>query len=913
MAGFPGHGYGSCEMCSTPFVKSDGTLSCSCMIGYDVRLGSILSDNVADFVNGPTVLFIRDCFKQGLEPFQRCSHCLVRLNRPVDEQAGRRISLHIEPSNMCNLYCEHCLCTSERNQANPPPRRHLDIDAYERMLLDLKERGILVGNIALVGFGEPLFHPRIGDLARMARRAFPDAHIYIDTNGNFGPKKALEIANCGLNKVNVAIDGVDQRSYEMYRRGGNFEKVIAFTRHLSAAVRESGSATRIVWKYILFRWADSDLQIMTARRMAEELGVEIQFHYTVGPDASLRSTTEIESLTDGEKPTLYLDNTLLEDTLSPPLHLRSIEAWSEEVSPPNPAISAPRPSDSFCYLAFIHLQITPSGTAKMCCIAGEEVMQDGKPMSVYSHTLDDIWNSDYMRQARKDMFDGRHIKACQRCYREEAALGESRRTMMNSGWSSKLGVTAAQVLESASQNGFVVDGHPSYYQLNMGNLCNLSCRMCNGDYSSRILADPVLSSWNPSCSLDLPQWKDGWLALGPRQCFGVEYDGFYPLDYDGVRAPIRWSDGNSEISMKLPKGLVLSNLKASICSPAGSIQTLRITLNGFEIFFGSVGDQAEELDVDISSYVNSDKLRLRFQSSTVGFADDDRPFGVGVQKIMVSAAANSGAELISLSRFEKPGGWWGQNPFVFGELMKNPHSLRRLILQGGEPLVNPATDEIMNQLVSFGVAQDIDLEIVSNFTILRDQTLDNLSRFKNIELEASVDGIGAVYEYIRFPGKWHKIEENLARAKLVPNIKLYFVVAVQAYNLLDVANILDYCDRQGIRCSAHFLVGPIYLNVLVLPQSVRQLAVERLKSCRDRAEHKWIKDMAAYLINFLEQKMPIQYCDQIANFMQYTNDLDVSRGQSLNKTLPELVEAFEITGYPWVADLRYARSGNASF
>ncbi|TAN53040.1 MAG: radical SAM/SPASM domain-containing protein, partial [Rhodospirillales bacterium] len=652
MIGFPGHGYGSCEMCSRLFVKADGTLTCSCMIGYSVSLGNIHSDNVGEFVRGPIISFIRESFSAGLEPFERCSQCLVRNQPPFDPADRNKIGLHIEPSNWCNLYCEACLCTEDRNSSKPAPRCHLDVDAYERMLADLKAERINVNMIALVGFGEPLFHPRIADLVRIGRMAFPDAYIYIDTNGNFGNKKALEIADCGLDMINVAIDGVDQRSYEAYRKGGNFEKVMTFTRHLADAVRQANSRTKVVWKYILFRWNDSDGHILTARQMAKQLGIDIQFHLTVGPNASHRRSDEIDALTGRPSTSFYLDRSFLDNDVVPPINLRNESAWTdEEVC--NPYFRLPSGKiDSFCFLAFLHLQITPSGTVKMCCIAEEEVQKNGRPMSVYSHKLDEIWNSEYMLEARKSMAEGRQVKACMRCYREEAALGESRRTSMNAAWSLKTKMSREEILEKAALRGFSLDGHPIFYQLNMGNLCNLACRMCNGDYSSRLAADTVLSAWNPAASLDIPKWQAGWLRLAPLPYVGVDVSGFYDFEFDGTKGAVRWSDGNGEISMAMPRSMMLDRLQARFCAPDGVELMLRVTFNGFEVFFGNVTDHPLDMDVDISFGNGSSKFRLCFISSTVGFADDDRDFGIGLLDLRVSCVKNSGSEALSLTRFD---------------------------------------------------------------------------------------------------------------------------------------------------------------------------------------------------------------------------------------------------------------------
>ncbi len=278
------------------FVKSNGTLSCSCMRYWDI-LADTRDIDAGEFFNGKLMQFIRECFAEGYEPFSFCEGCPSRLSAfdSVD-RIYNWIDLHIEPSNQCNLFCEACLCTYERSTANAPARLSLDYDLYEKTLREVHRAGLSLRNLALVGFGEPLFNSRTPDMARVARGLFPNAYIFVDTNGNFGKRRAEELADCGINEIRIALDGVDQTSYETYRQSGNFDRLLQFGRDLAQAIRNGNSQTRAVWKYILFNHNDSDEQILTAVRLAADTGIGITFDGTVGHNASLRTSAQLEAL-----------------------------------------------------------------------------------------------------------------------------------------------------------------------------------------------------------------------------------------------------------------------------------------------------------------------------------------------------------------------------------------------------------------------------------------------------------------------------------------------------------------------------------------------------------------------------------------------------------------------------------------
>lgn len=278
------------------FVKANGMLSCSCMRYWDI-LADTRDIDAGEFFNGKIMQFIRECFAEGYEPFPFCEGRPSRLSSfESTDRVYKYIDLHIEPSNQCNLFCEACLCTYERSTENTPARLSLDYGLYEKTLREVHRAGLSLRNLALVGFGEPLFNSRTPDMARLGRELFPGAHIFVDTNGNFGKRRAEELADCGINEVRLALDGVDQASYEPYRRNGEFDRALQFSRDLAKAIRDTNSTTRAIWKYILFNHNDSDEQILTAVRMAAEIGIPIIFDGTVGHNASLRTSAEIEAL-----------------------------------------------------------------------------------------------------------------------------------------------------------------------------------------------------------------------------------------------------------------------------------------------------------------------------------------------------------------------------------------------------------------------------------------------------------------------------------------------------------------------------------------------------------------------------------------------------------------------------------------
>jgi MoaA/NifB/PqqE/SkfB family radical SAM enzyme len=150
---------------------------------------------------------------------------------------------------------------------------------------------------------------------------------------------------------------------------------------------------------------------------------------------------------------------------------------------------------ALCILPWTHLAAFPEGNVRLCCVATDDVKQDGVPLSLQSDSLEDIWNSPYMRGVRRDMLAGKFVKDCANCYRQEKSLGESLRTINNQRWQAELGPLFDSLLDDSEGQGHTLPEPPIYYQLIPGNACNLKCRMCGPNFSSLIERDEVHSRW----------------------------------------------------------------------------------------------------------------------------------------------------------------------------------------------------------------------------------------------------------------------------------------------------------------------------------------------------------------------------------------------------------------------------------
>lgn len=139
-------------------------------------------------------------------------------------------------------------------------------------------------------------------------------------------------------------------------------------------------------------------------------------------------------------------------------------------------------SSTFCIYPWDHLATLTNGRIVPCCVA-----EDDGSMSLHQQSFKEAWNSQTMKNIRKKMLAGEKVKACSRCYDEEACGIVSHRVQSNTFYKNLLG-SFDSLIESTSSDGHY-SGPIKSVDLRLGNNCNLKCVMCRPWESSKWAAE----------------------------------------------------------------------------------------------------------------------------------------------------------------------------------------------------------------------------------------------------------------------------------------------------------------------------------------------------------------------------------------------------------------------------------------
>ena len=236
--------------------------------------------------------------------------------------------------------------------------------------------------------------------------------------------------------------------------------------------------------------------------------------------------------------------------------------------------------------------------------------------------------------------------------------------------------------------------------------------------------------------------------------------------------------------------------------------------------------------------------------------------------------------------------------YVLGTL---PH-VDRLKILGGEPTLDPQVQEVLDEAIRIG-RDDIYLDITTNLTNVTDYWLKSLSRFKDVQLQFSIDATGKTNEYIRTTSHWPQIEKNIRRylnfeIESNTNWMLSFHQTVSIYNIFDFWKLHEWVESLraedkfnrietefGYHC--YVLHSPAELDAKILPLEYRAEILNNFNQYRPNIKQTHEDTGIQSVITLLESNTRPEHADALFEYCKKrTKAVDKVRGHYIKKYIP---------------------------
>ena len=131
-----------------------------------------------------------------------------------------------------------------------------------------------------------------------------------------------------------------------------------------------------------------------------------------------------------------------------------------------------------------------------------------------------------------------------------------------------------------------------------------------------------------------------------------------------------------------------------------------------------------------------------------------------------------------------------------------------LDLNGGEPSHSKNYKQVLANLPK--TVKSVRLN--TNCSTVLTELLPLVERGIDVTVTVSLDGIGAVHDFVRWPIKWDKFYSNLMKYVDMP-VKLNLWTTVSVLNVEDLPNIIAFAQEHKIDHSYAYLKTPYELAV----------------------------------------------------------------------------------------------------
>jgi radical SAM protein with 4Fe4S-binding SPASM domain len=203
---------------------------------------------------------------------------------------------------------------------------------------------------------------------------------------------------------------------------------------------------------------------------------------------------------------------------------------------------------------------------------------------------------------------------------------------------------------------------------------------------------------------------------------------------------------------------------------------------------------------------------------------------------------------------------------------------RRVNITGGEPFIIPEVLRIINCLLP--KKDTVKLSFNTNLTKVSDKLIDHLRPFNNLIIHVSLEGVGAMNDYLRFPSKWHDILENFIKIKKqLPKAHVAINHTFQHSSIYALPKLMEFCATQEIGLLLTSVQGDRRLTI----DSVPKEDIDKFKIWLVNTKH--LPEIKQKILNFIDN---CTYDPELhKKYIEYVSVLDEIRGTNYYKVFDQ--------------------------
>jgi sulfatase maturation enzyme AslB (radical SAM superfamily) len=235
------------------------------------------------------------------------------------------------------------------------------------------------------------------------------------------------------------------------------------------------------------------------------------------------------------------------------------------------------------------------------------------------------------------------------------------------------------------------------------------------------------------------------------------------------------------------------------------------------------------------------------------------------------------------------------NSSVFWQTRKDwMGNIKTLEVVGGEPFYINKWQTLWEEMIELGYSKNITINFTTNTTITNFELLEKLvNNFAHIGISLSIDGTGKVYEYLRHPGKWDSVLENIKQYHLFAlkhrtkvGITICHTIGwLNAFYLPEFHNFV-YQYFPAFKIWNNIIHFPDHMALSSMPEELKTLIIDKIQ--KFNFDPRYETDVQA-IINCINNGNP-QTLDKLLPTFELH---DKHRNENIKESFQEVFQLFQ--------------------
>ena len=151
---------------------------------------------------------------------------------------------------------------------------------------------------------------------------------------------------------------------------------------------------------------------------------------------------------------------------------------------------------------------------------------------------------------------------------------------------------------------------------------------------------------------------------------------------------------------------------------------------------------------------------------------------------------------------------------------------------GGESMLSKENFCVLERLLEAN-NKDCFIQFTTNGSIrLKNNQINLMRKFHNLNIGVSIDGVGSVFEYMRYPLQWSSIVDNIKIFRTITE-NVSVISTISNLNVMYLPQLLAWIGENNLKYHYVSVTQPSYFRPAALPVSVKQDIIERFEDVND--------------------------------------------------------------------------------